>query len=333
MGARPHPIPLLKRNVRMARYAITRLLQMIPLLLLVSLISFALMKLVPGDPAVVMGGSNATPDQIEAIRKNLGLDQPLHTQLWAFYSNLLQGDLGRSLLLGQPVNEALLERAPVTLWISIYSLLITVVLGLSTGIVAALRHNTWVDQVVSFFALLGVSLPNFWLGLMMIILFSVHFGWFPTGGYEDPLVDPIGFIWTATLPAFSLAMLQTGLLTRMTRSTMLDVLNQDYIRTARAKGLSETVVVCKHALANAMIPITTVLGLILSVLLSGSIIVETIFSVPGIGSLLGNAILRRDYPMIQGGLLCVAAALMLLNLVVDLLYGFFDPRVRVDGRE
>jgi peptide/nickel transport system permease protein len=221
----------------------------------------------------------------------------------------------------------------VTLWISFYSLVLTVVIGLATGIVAAVRHNTIVDQVVSFFALLGVSLPNFWLGLMLIILFSVHLGWLPTGGYVDPLVSPVGFLRTGILPAFSLAMLQAGLLTRITRSTMLDVLSQDYVRTARAKGLSEFQVIAKHALANAMIPIITVIGLILSVLLSGSIIVETVFSVPGIGSLLGNAILRRDYPMIQGGLLLVAASLMLLNLIVDLLYGYFDPRVRVDGRD
>jgi peptide/nickel transport system permease protein len=253
-------------------------------------------------------------------------------QLLSFYAALFQGDLGRSLLLGQPVTEALLERAPVTIWISIYSLILTVGFGMATGIVAALRHNTWIDQLVSFLALLGVSLPNFWLGLMMIVLFSVHLGWLPTGGYSDPLVDPLGFMRTATMPALSLAMLQIGLLTRTVRSTMLDVLGQDYVRTARAKGLPEHRVILRHALANVMIPVVTMIGLILSVLLSGSIIVETIFSVPGIGSLLGNAILRRDYPMIQGGLLFVAAALMMLNLLVDLLYVVFDPRVRVDDR-
>lgn len=316
----------------MLRYTLKRLLQMIPLLLLVSLISFGLIKLVPGDPAVVMGGSNATPAEIEAIRRNLGLDQPVWQQLVSFYANLARGDLGRSLLLGQPVMSALIERAPVTLWISLYSLVLTVVVGMATGIVAALRHNTWVDQAVSILALIGVSLPNFWLGLMMIVLFSVWLGWLPTGGYVAPSTDIVGFFRTATMPALSLAFLQIGLLTRITRSTMLDVLGQDYIRTARAKGLPESRVVLKHALANVMIPVVTVIGLILSVLLSGSIIVETIFSVPGIGSLLGNAILRRDYPMIQGGLLFVAAALMLLNLVVDVLYGVFDPRVRVDGR-
>jgi peptide/nickel transport system permease protein len=316
----------------MARYALSRLLQMIPLLLIVSLISFALIKLVPGDPAVVIGGTNATASEIDQIRRNLGLDRPLHVQIWSFYANLARGDLGRSLLLGQPVAEALIERAPVTIWISAYALILTIVFGVSTGIIAALRHNTWVDQLVSFVALLGVSLPNFWLGLMMIVVFSVHLGWLPTGGYADPLADPLRFLATATMPAVSLALLQIGLLTRITRATMLDVLRQDYVRTARAKGLPERTVVVKHALANVMIPIVTMIGLILSVLLSGSIIIETIFDVPGVGSLLGNAILRRDYPMIQGGLLLVAATLMLLNLVVDLLYGYFDPRIRVHGR-
>lgn len=313
----------------MARYALKRLVQMVPLLLLVSLVSFGLIKLVPGDPAVVIGGPGATPDMIEQIRKNLGLDQPLHVQIGTFYLNLARGDLGRSLLLGQPVTSAILERAPVTLWLSAYALVLTIAFGLLTGIVAALRHNTWVDQVVSILALAGVSIPNFWLGLMLIVLFAVHLGWLPTGGYADPLRDPVGFFRFATLPAVSLAFLQIGLLTRITRATMLEVLKQDYIRTARAKGLPERVVVMKHALANVMIPVVTIIGLILSVLVSGSIIVETIFDVPGIGSLLGNAILRRDYPMIQGGLLFVAAALMLLNLLVDMLYAWCDPRVRV----
>jgi peptide/nickel transport system permease protein len=304
---------------------------MIPLLLMVSLLSFGLIKLVPGDPAVVMGGATATAAEIEAIRHNLGLDRPLHEQLFAYYANLAHGDLGRSLMLGQPVRDALLERAPVTAAVGAYSMALTLALGLLTGIVAALRHNRWLDQLVSFVALLGVSLPNFWLGLMLIVVFSVHLGWLPTGGYTGPLEDPIAFLRTATLPAVSLALLQIGLLTRVTRSAMLEELRQDYVCTARAKGLPESRVVVRHALTNAMIPVVTVIGLILSVLLSGSVIVETIFDVPGIGLLLGNAILRRDYPMIQGGLLFVAATLMVLNLLTDILYGVFDPRVREHG--
>ena len=317
----------------MARYALKRLLQSIPLLLLVSLISFGLMKLVPGDPAVVMGGTNATAAEIDAIRVNLGLDQPWYAQIATFYANLLRGDLGRSLLLGQPVAAAITERLPATISIALYSLALTLVFGLAAGAIAALKHNSWIDQAVMLAALIGVSLPNFWLGLVMILLFSVHLGWLPTGGYVEPHVSLAGWFMTATLPALSLAMLQIGLLARVTRSAMLEVLRQDYIRTARAKGLPEWKVVAKHAMANAAIPVVTVLGLIFSVLLSGSIIVETVFSVPGMGALLGNAILRRDYPMIQGGLLFAAAVLMLLNLLADLAYAWCDPRVRIGGGE
>lgn len=313
----------------MYAYAAKRLLHAIPILAIVSLISFLLIKLVPGDPAVVMGGTNATEAEIEQIRRNLGLDAPWYSQVALFYWNLLHGDLGRSLLLGVPVAAAIVERLPATLWVAGYAMILTVVFGLATGIVAALRHNTWVDQVATTLALIGVSLPNFWLGLVMIVVFSVHLGWLPTSGFVDPAVDVVGFLRTATMPAAALAMLQIGLLARITRSAMLEVLRQDYVRTARAKGLPEHVVILKHALANAMIPIVTVIGLIFSVLISGSIVIETIFSVPGMGALLGNAILRRDYPMIQGGLLFVAAALMLLNLLVDMLYAWCDPRVRV----
>ncbi len=314
----------------MGRYIIRRLIQAVPILLIVSLISFGIMQLVPGDPAIVIGGPNASPAELDAIRKNLGLDKPFHIQLGIFYWNLFHGDLGRSLLLGKPVLEAVIERTPVTVSISIYSLILTIFFGLLAGVVAALRHNTWVDQFVTTFALIGVSLPNFWLGLVMIVLFSVHLGWLPTSGYIPISESVVGWFRTATMPATALALLQIGLLARITRSTMLETLRQDYIRTARAKGLPEWRVVAKHAMANVMIPVVTVIGIILSVLISGSVVIESVFSVPGIGSLLGNAILRRDYPMIQGGLLFVAASLMLLNIVVDLLYAYFDPRVRYD---
>jgi len=311
---------------------VRRLIQAVPILLLVSFLSFGMMHLVPGDPAILIGGPNATPQELDNIRKNLGLDQPFVVQLGIFYKNLAMGDLGRSLLLGKPVLEAVIERLPVTISISIYSMILTVVLGIALGALAALRQNTWVDQVASTFALLGISLPSFWFGLMMIILFSVHLGWLPTSGYVEFSENRIGWLRTTTMPAVALALLQIGLLARITRSTMLEVLRQDYIRTARAKGLPEWRVISKHAMANVVIPIITVIGLILSVLLSGSVVIETVFSVPGMGSLLGNAILRRDYPMIQGGLLFTAATLMLLNILVDVLYAFFDPRVRYDGK-
>lgn len=316
----------------MGRYIVSRLIQSIPVLILVSVISFGLMKLVPGDPAILIGGPSATPGDLDNIRRNLGLDQPFHVQMWRYYAGLARGDLGTSLLLGKPVLQATLERVPVSLSIAVYSMILTLLLGISCGTIAALNRNNWLDQAAMVFALIGVSLPNFWLGLMLIIFLSVHLGWLPTGGYVPWQTDFVGWFKTATMPAISLALLQVGLLARITRSTMLEVLRQDYIRTARAKGLPEFIVIAKHAFRNVMIPVVTVIGVIFSVLISGSVVIESVFSVPGIGSLLGSAVLRRDYPMIQGGLLLVATALLALNLIVDVLYAYFDPRVRYDVR-
>ncbi|MBS0643438.1 MAG: ABC transporter permease [Acetobacteraceae bacterium] len=312
----------------MAGVIARRLVGSIPILLIVSLITFAMIHMIPGDPAAAIAGLSATGEQIANIRRDLGLDQPLLTQLGHWYLNLMQGDLGRSLLLGQPVLSATMQRLPVTLALSGYALVLTLLFGLLSGIVAALRQNTWIDQAAMVFAMLGISVPNFYLGLLMIILFAVHLGWLPTGGYIPFTADPIGWLATSTMPAISLALLLTGLLARITRSTMLEVLRQDYIRTARAKGLPERRVVLRHALANALIPITTVIGIIVSLLISGSVVTETLFSIPGIGQLLTQAVLNRDYPMVQGGLLITTALLVLINIAVDVCYALLDPRVR-----
>lgn len=315
----------------MLGYILNRLIQAIPVLFLVSLFAFGIIYLIPGDAATAMAGPEASPADLERIRQSLGLDRPFYVQFLSFYGNLFRGDMGNSLLLGIPVTDALTQRSPITIGISIYSLAITMVFGLATGIIAALNHNRLFDQIATLFALIGVSLPNFWLALVMIVIFSVHLGWLPTGGYVPFTEDVVGWFRTATMPAVTLALLQAGLLTRITRSTMLEVLSQDYIRTARAKGLSEWQVIGSHALANVMMPVVTVTGLVLSVLLSGSIIIETVFNVPGIGALMGNAIMGRDFPMVQGGLFFITAALLLLNIVIDVLYTMLDPRVRVGG--
>ncbi len=265
---------------------VSRLLSALPILLIVSLITFAMIHLIPGDPAAAIAGLSATPEQIANIRHDLGLDQPLMTQLVRWYANLLHGDLGRSLLLGQPVVEATMFRLPVTIALSLYALVITLVIGLVSGVLAALRQNTWVDQAAMMFAMVGISLPNFYLGLLMIILFAVDLRWLPTGGYIALSDDPLGWLATSTMPAVSLALLLAGLLARITRSSMLEVLRQDYIRTARAKGLPRRLVVVKHALANALIPIVTVIGIIVSLLISGAVVTETLFSIPGVGQLL-----------------------------------------------
>ena len=316
----------------MARFILGRIVGSIPVILLVSLITFGLMRLVPGDPSAALGGLSATPQEREQIRRDLGLDQPVQVQLVKWYAGLARGDLGRSIFLGKPVLAATFERFPVSLSIGAYALVLTLVLGLLSGIVAALKQNSWVDQAAMIFAMIGISVPGFWLGLVMIIFFSVWLGWLPTGGYVPFTQDPLGWLRSATMPAISLALLQIGLLARITRSTMLEVLRQDYVRTARAKGLPRWQVVGKHALANAMIPIVTVIGIVVSLLISGAVVTETVFSIPGIGQLLTSAILNRDYPMIQGGLLLATVMLVVINIIVDVAYAWFDPRVRYERR-
>ena len=310
--------------------ALRRLLSAIPVLFIVSLISFGLMRLIPGDPAASIAGPSATPAQIEQLRRDLGLDEPLLLQLLHYYQGLLQGDFGKSLLLGKGVLAATMERLPVTIGLSLYALVLTLLIGVASGIIAALRQNTWVDQVAMMIAMLGISIPNFFLGLLMIIFFAVQLGWLPSGGYVPFTQDPIGWLRSTTMPAISLALLQAGLLARITRSGMLEVLRQDYVRTARAKGLPERQVILKHALANALIPIVTVVGIIISLLLSGAVVTEALFSLPGMGQLLTQAVLSRDYPMVQGGLLLVTTFLVVVNILVDILYALIDPRVRYE---
>jgi peptide/nickel transport system permease protein len=316
-------------RAKLLTIVLRRLLGAVPVLVIVSLITFGLMHLIPGDPAAAMAGLAATPQLIAQIRHDLGLDQPLLLQLRDWYLGLLlHGNLGRSILLGQDVVQATMQRLPVTIALSLYALVLTLLTGLTAGILAAVRQNTVVDQAAMIVAMLGISVPNFFLGLLMIILFAVHLGWLPTGGYVAFTDDPWQWFRSTTMPAISLALLQVGLLARITRSTMLEVLRQDYIRTARAKGLPQRMVVVKHALANALIPITTVIGIIVSLLASGSVVTETLFSIPGIGQLLTQAVLNRDYPMVQGGLLLVTGGLVLINIGVDIVYALLDPRVR-----
>jgi len=310
--------------------ALRRLLSAIPVLFIVSLISFGLMRLIPGDPAAAIAGTSATPAQIEQLRRDLGLDEPLVLQLLHYYQGLLQGDFGKSLLLGKGVLAATMERLPVTIGLSLYALVLTLLIGVLSGIIAALRQNTWIDQFAMMIAMLGISIPNFFLGLLMIVFFAVQLGWLPSGGYVPFAQDPIGWLHSTTMPAISLALLQAGLLARITRSGMLEVLRQDYVRTARAKGLPERQVIFKHALANALIPIVTVVGIIISLLLSGAVVTEALFSLPGMGQLLTQAVLSRDYPMVQGGLLLVTTFLVVVNILVDILYALIDPRVRYE---
>ena len=316
----------------MADLVLRRLLSAIPVLLLVTLISASIMQLVPGDPALMIAGSNASDAEIQQVRRALGLDRSFGVRLLEWYGGMFRGDLGQSLLLNRSVTDAILERLPVTLALAGFALALTVAIGVPLGVIAALKANTVIDQIVLVVALIGVSVPNFWLGLMLIVSFGVWLDVLPAGGYTPFADSPMGWVRSLILPGISLALLQIGLLARITRATMLEVLRQDYVRTARAKGLPVRMVVGQHALRNVMVPVVTVIGISFGLLLSGSVVIETVYSIPGMGRLLATAIFSRDYPVIQGGLLVTATVLVLLNLAVDLLYAVIDPRVKHDGR-
>jgi peptide/nickel transport system permease protein len=316
------------RNSGMTRYLASRLAGMAVVLLIVATLVFFITRLAPGDPAAVMLGEQASAADIAKLRASYGLDQPLPLQYAYWMKELAQGNLGQSIFLQRPVTQALLERAEPTFFLTLFSIAIAALIGVPCGIVAAVWRGRAVDQLFSGFAMLGASIPSFWLGLILMQIFAVGLGWFPVAGYGDPGVP----LWTRlhhlVLPAIVLGVVNSALILRFTRASMLDVLADDYIRTARAKGLSGARVVLRHALANALIPVITVLGLTFALLIGGAIVTETVFGLPGVGNLVVSAVLRRDYPVIQGALLVIAALYVLINLAIDLLYLVVDPRVK-----
>ena len=313
----------------MVRFIIRRLLASIPVLLLVSMITFGLLWLVPGDPASIFLDASATAAALDRVRHELGLDRPFLVRMGEWYLRLLQGDLGTSLLLNRGVTEAILERLPITLSLTAMAFVLAVLLGVAAGVLAAMRHGRAADQGLMSLALLGLSLPEFWLGLVLVWLVAVLVPIFPAGDYVAFAKDPWQWARHLALPTFSLACIQMGFVARMTRSSMLEVLSQDFIRTARAKGLPEPYVVLRHGLVNAMVPIVTVMGIMVGALLGGAVVTEQVFSIPGLGRLIIGAVLSRDFPVIQGGLLFLALIYLTVNLVVDLLYAVIDPRVRL----
>jgi len=314
----------------MTRLVAIRIAQAIPVMFFVALLTFMLMHLLPGDPATIIAGDMADQAAIDQIRRDLGLDKPLLTQLWLWIYNLMQGDFGRSLMLNQPVSEAMFERMPVTLSLALVAFVITIPVGILLGVVAAVWRDTWVDSAVMLVALLGVSVPNFWIAILSVILFSVTLGWFPSAGYVPISTSFSGWLTSLIQPAVVLALFQIGYLARMTRSAMLDVLDQDYIRTARAKGVSISVTILKHAFRNTLMQVVTVSGYIFSLLIGGSVVIEQIFALPGIGRLLVQAIMARDYPVVQGSLLLLGFAFVFVNIIIDLIYAWVDPRIRYD---
>ncbi|HEV8053690.1 MAG TPA: ABC transporter permease [Candidatus Limnocylindrales bacterium] len=316
----------------MIAYVAKRLIGAIPTLIGVSLLTFLFIRLIPGDAiAARLGTSQAlTPEQLASLRAYLGLDQPLPQQYWTWLTSLLHGDLGYSIRTGRPVLVEIAQRLPATLELALAAAVIAVAVGLPLGIVSALRPRSRLDLAVRIAGLIGLSLPNFWLGTLLIVLFSLYLRWMPnTGGYVDFAQDPLANLQFLIFPAVTLGLALAAATMRMTRSAMLDVLGADYVRTARAKGLASNVVLRRHALKNALIVVVTLLGIQVGQLLGGAVVVEEIFSVPGVGRMLLNAILQRDYALVQGTVLAVALLFVALNIIVDLLYGYLDPRIRL----
>jgi len=312
-------------------YALRRLFLAVPVLFGVSVLVFAVLHLAPGDPAAIMLGAQATKEDVVRLHRDLGLDQPLVIQYVRWMGHVAQGDLGRSIPLGRAVLPEVLLRFKATLVLTAGALLIAILLGLAAGIVSAVKQYTWLDRISMGVAVTGVSLPVFWTGIMLILLFALQLRWFPSSGMSSPYGSGVAdVLWHLVLPAVTLGTASAAALARLTRSSVLEIIRQDYVRSARAKGLAERAVIARHVLKNAINPIITVLGLQVGFLLGGAILTETVFSWPGLGSMMVRAIQARDYPLVQGGVLLIAATFVLVNLVVDLLYAVFDPRIRYD---
>lgn len=303
-------------------YILRRALVAIPAILGVVVIVFAMVRLAPGDPALLLAGEFADRATVERVRVRFGLDRPVHEQFVVFVGSLATGDLGRSTRTNREVTRDLATYFPNTLELAFGAILIALAIGIPAGVISAVYRNTWIDGVTTFLALLGVSMPVFWFGLLAILFFSVNLGWFPVSGR--------GTFRHLVLPAITLGVSSTAIIARMTRSSMLEVLSQDYVRTARAKGLLNRRVVAKHALRNALVPVVTIGGLEFGRLMGGAVLTETVFTWPGIGRLLVDSILARDYPVVQGAVLLIATAFIVVNLLVDLIYGLIDPRIRYD---
>ncbi len=305
----------------MLRYLSRRLLEALLALLFTSLVVFSMIHMIPGDPALLVAGLEAGPEVLERIRRDLGLDRPLPVQYGSFLWNALQGDLGISIRTGLPVLREILDRFPYTLVIALGAIVLATAMGIGSGILAAMRHNRLGDALMMVTALLAVSTPSYWLGLMLMLMFSLALGWLPSIG----IATPAHYV----LPILTLGAQSAGIISRMTRSAMLDVVGQDFVRAARARGERESTVILRHALGNALIPVLSIVGLRFGNLIAGAVLVESVFAIPGVGRLLVDAVLWRDYPMIQGTMLFVAGLFILVNAATDVLYAVVDPRIRV----
>lgn len=312
------------------RYVLKRLAQAIPVFLFVTVVIFGLMRAAPGDPARIMLGPKATESAVQALEQKWGFNEPLYVQYFKWMANMLTGDFGRSLSDGKPVAKLLAQRLPVTLTLSFFAMVVSLIIAIPAGILSAVRRNTPVDYGAMLFALLGVSMPNFWLGLMLIVVFGLWLGWFPTFGYTSIYAQPIQGLQHMILPAIALGTALAAVVTRMLRSSMLEIMNEDYIQTAKAKGINRRKIIRKHALRNALIPTVTIIGLQIGYLMNGSILVETVFAIPGMGRMLADAVFQRNYPVVQGTVVIIALVFIAVNLIVDLMYAYLDPQITYD---
>jgi peptide/nickel transport system permease protein len=299
-------------------------------MLVISFLSFSLLQIMPGDPAAAMLGTNATKEQIDSLRKELWLDRPFLVQYGHWFSNALQGNMGMSIIYREPITRIFASRLPVTLYLSSLAFILSTLLGITAGILCAIRRGGGLDQLISVCANIGMATPVFWLGILCIYLFGLKLGWLPIYGWTSPFDNWVQSSKQAILPVIMLAVPGISVLARQSRSSMLEVIRQDYIRTAFAKGLRESVVVARHALKNALIPLVTLMGLYVRILVGGSVLVETVFSIPGMGRLIVAGVLNKDFLVVQGGVLFVGAIVAVVNLLVDLSYGWLDPRVRYE---
>lgn len=309
-------------------YIAKRILIALPTLLIVSMLVFGLQMLLPGDPVLAMAGEERDPETLARIREQLHLDDPVPIQYLRWLGGVVTGDFGTSLRTGEPVAQLILQKLPVTIQLAIMSMIFAMLIGIPAGIIAAVKKGTTVDWLANFVALSGLSIPNFWLGIMLILLGSVNLGWLPASGYESIFVDPVRSLQTMIMPAFVLGTGLAATLMRHTRSSMLGVLSADYIRTARAKGLTGRQVVLKHSFRNALLPVITLTALLFGELLAGAVLTEQIFTIPGFGKLIVDAVFNRDYAVVQGVVLCTAVGFLLMNLVADVLSVMLNPRMR-----
>ncbi len=312
----------------MSGYIIRRVLVSIPVVLIVAILTFSITYIAPGNAAFAIAGEEATPEDIEHITRELGLDRPFVVQFGSWFGGIMRGDFGRSLFSGHTVTELIANRIEPTVSLTVFGLLLSLLIGLPMGVLAGWKAHTWIDRVIMFFSVLGFSVPAFWLGFMLILMFAVGLRWFPAIGYVSIFDSVPSFLRSMTLPALSVAVSGAAIIARMTRSSMLEVLNEDYIRTARAKGLLESAILFRHSLKAASLPVATVVGLLLAGLLTGVVVTETVFTIPGLGRQAAEAMVRRDIPVLQAVVLVMGAVIVFTNLATDVIYAWLDPRVR-----